>query len=358
MVELRKKSVQDIDLSGKTVLIRVDYNVPIKDGVIQEDLRISGSLSTIRYVLDQGARKVVLISHLGRPDGAYEPELSLAPCAQRLSELLPDKVVRFSDMIYGPDAKAAVDALPDGGVLLLENLRFVPDEEQNSMEFAQQIVDATGAEIFVQDGFAVIHRAHASTEAITHIIPSVAGFLVEKEVTSLETAMHDPKRPLLVIVGGAKVADKQPLIDKFITIADKIAVGGKIAADGYQNVSPNVYVAEDFVANENGEKLDIGPKSTEKIVQMIKESKTIVWNGTLGMVEDERYAKSSFAVAQAMGESRDMTIVGGGDTTNYVEKVLKTNGGLTFNLISTGGGASLELLSGKALPGLEALQDK
>ena len=358
MAEFRKKSIQDIDIAGKVVLIRVDYNVPIKDGVIQEDMRISASLSTIRYALDMGARKVILISHLGRPDGAYVPEMSLAPCAQRLGELLPDKVVRFSDMIYGPDAKAAVDALPDGGVLLLENLRFVPGEEENSAEFAQEIVKATGAEVFVQDGFAVIHRAHASTDAIARIIPAVAGFLVEKEVTSLETAMKDPKRPLLVIVGGAKVADKQPLIDKFLTIADKIVVGGKIAADGYKNSSPNVYVAEDFAVDSDHVKLDIGPVSTKKIVEMIHDAHTIVWNGTLGMVEDDRFAKGSLAVAQAMGESNDMTIIGGGDTTGFVEKVLKTNGELTFNLISTGGGASLELLSGKTLPGLEVLQDK
>ena len=359
MVDFRKKTVQDVDVTGKTVLVRVDYNVPMKDGVIQEDMRISGSLSTIRYLLDQGgARKVILISHMGRPDGAYVPELSLAPCAQRLGELLPDKVVRFSDMIYGNDAKAAVDALPDGGVLLLENLRFVPDEEADSSEFAQEIVNATGAELFVQDGFAVIHRAHASTDAIAKILPSVAGFLVEKEVVGLETAMSDPERPLLVIVGGAKVDDKQPLIDKFLAIADKIAVGGKIAADGYVNSSPNVYVAEDFAKNEKGEKLDIGPISTRKIVDMVKEAKTVVWNGTLGMVEDERFAQSSTAVAEAMGENDNVSIIGGGDTTGFVENLLKANGHLMFDLISTGGGASLELLSGKKLPGLEVLQDK
>lgn len=358
MAEFRKKTVQDVDVAGKIVLIRVDYNVPIKDGVIQEDMRISSSLSTIRYVLDKGARKVVLISHLGRPDGAYVPDMSLAPCAQRLGELLPDKVVRFSDMIYGQDAKDAVEALPDGGVILLENLRFVPDEEANSAEFAQEIVNATGAELFVQDGFAVIHRAHASTDAIARILPAVAGFLVEDEVSRLEGAMKDPARPLLVIVGGAKVSDKQPLIDKFLTIADKIAVGGKIAADGYVNSSPNVYVAEDFAEDGNGAKLDIGPVSIKKIVDMIHEARTIVWNGTLGMVEDERFERGSLAIARAMGESSDMTIVGGGDTTGYVEKVLKQNGELTFDHISTGGGASLELLSGKTLPGLEILQDR
>lgn len=357
-MEFRKKTVQDVDITGKVVLIRVDYNVPIKNGVIQEDMRISGSLSTIRYVLDQGAKKVILISHLGRPEGTYVPEMSLAPCAQRLGELLPDKDVRFSDMIYGPDAKAAVDALPDGGVLLLENLRFVPDEEKNSEEFAKEIVAATGAEIFVQDGFAVIHRAHASTDQIARLLPAVAGFLVEREVSCLESAIQNPEHPLLVIVGGAKVADKQPLIDKFLAIADKIAVGGKIAADGYRNSSPNVYVAEDFATDEKGVKLDIGPISTEKIVDMIKEAHTIIWNGTMGMVEDERFAKGSLAIAKAMGESHEKTIIGGGDTAGFVDEVLKANGELSFDFISTGGGASLELLSGKTLPGLEVLQDK
>ncbi|MCQ2570706.1 MAG: phosphoglycerate kinase [Candidatus Saccharibacteria bacterium] len=359
MSNFRKKTIQDVEIAGKTVLVRVDYNVPIKDGVIQEDMRICGSLSTIRYLLDQGARKVILMSHLGRPDGAYVPEMSLAPCAQRLGELLPDKVVRFSDMIYGQDAKDAVAALPEGGILLLENLRYVPDEEENSAEFAQEIVDATGAELFVQDGFAVIHRAHASTDAIARILPAVAGFLVENEVSRLEGAMENPERPLLVIVGGAKVADKQPLIDKFLPIADKIAVGGKIAADGYTSDDPKIYVAEDFAEDENGAKLDIGPASTAKIVDLINESKTIVWNGTLGMVENEVFARGSYAIAKAMGEKHDsMTIIGGGDTAGYVESVIKNSGELSYSLISTGGGASLELLSGKKLPGLEVLQDK
>lgn len=357
MAAFRKKSIQDISVTGKTVLIRVDYNVPIKNGEIVEDFRISSSLSTIRYVLDRGAHKVILISHLGRPEGKYVPEMSLAPCAQRLSELLPDKDVRFSDMIYGPDARAAVDALPNGGVLLLENLRFVPDEEADSEQFAREIIAATGAEVFVQDGFAVIHRAHASTDAIARLLPSVAGFLLMQEVSNLEKAMTNPERPLLVIVGGAKVAEKQPLIEQFLPIADQIAVGGKIAADGFVSSSPKVYVAEDYARDANGAKLDIGPKSTEKIVEMIKNAKTIIWNGTLGLVEDSRFVNGSLAVARAMGENRGMTIIGGGDTTGFVEQLLKTNGDLSFNLISTGGGACLELLSGKKLPGLEVLQD-
>ena len=358
MADFRKKDIQDVDLKDKVVLIRVDYNVPMKDGAIVEDMRISASLSTIRYVLDMGAKKVVLISHMGRPEGAYVPELSLGPCAERLAELLPDKIVRFSDMIYGPDAKAAVDALPNGGVILLENLRFVPDEEANSEAFAKEIIAATGAEIFVQDGFAVIHRAHASTDALPRLLPAVAGFLVEREVMQLEVAMNNPKRPLLLIVGGAKVADKEPLIEKFLPIADMIAVGGKIAADGYQNADPKVYVAEDYVTDESGAKLDIGEKSTRKIVEMIDRAGTVIWNGTLGKIEDKTFARSSRIVARLLGKSAAKTIIGGGDTTGFVEGMIHEDGDLSYDLISTGGGASLELLSGKKMPGLEVLQDK
>ena len=355
----KKKTIQDIDLAGKVVLIRVDYNVPMKDGQITNDMRISASLSTIRYALDQGAKKVILISHLGRPGGKYVPEESLAPCAAHLASLMPDKVVRFSKMIYGPDAKAAVDAMPDGSVLLLENLRFVPLEEQNSANFAREIVLATGAQVFVQDGFSVIHREHSSTTAITRLLPSVAGFIVEEEVTKLQKAIENPERPMLVIIGGAKVEDKMPLIDRFVAVADKVVVGGKIAADGYKATSEKVYVVEDFVANEKGEKLDIGPKSIQKIVELIAGSKTIIWNGTLGVIEDERYTNGSRMVAEAMGKNRAaMTIVGGGDTAGFVDSVIEKNNMLAFDLISTGGGACLELLAGKPLPGLEALQDK
>ena len=355
----KKKTIQDIDLAGKVVLIRVDYNVPMKDGKIVNDMRISSSLSTVRYALDQGAKKVILISHMGRPKGQFVPELSLAPCAARLAELMPDKVVRFSKMIYGADAKAAVDALPEGGVLLLENLRFVPLEEENSANFAREIVLATGAQVFVQDGFSILHREQSSTSAIAKLLPSVAGFLVEQEVTKLQKAIENPERPLLVIIGGAKVEDKAPLIDYFTSIADNIVVAGKIAADGYQAKSPKVYVAEDFATDENGNKLDIGENSIAKITELISQAKTIIWNGTLGVIEDDRFIKGSEAIANAMGNNRDaMTIVGGGDTTGFVEHVLEENPDLTFTLVSTGGGASLELLSGKQLPGLEVLRNR
>lgn len=356
-MDFRKKTVRDVEVAGKTVLVRVDYNVPMKDGEVVEDMRIRGSLPTIKYLLERGAKKIILISHLGRPEGEVKPEFSLGPVAGQLSALLPEQQVDFIDATTGPKVFDAVQRMKDGAILMLENLRFSPAEEENSEEFAKSIVAVTGAQLFVQDGFAVIHRAHASTDAIARLIPAVAGFLVEKEVSSLESAMKAPERPLLVIIGGAKVADKQPMIDKFLPLADKIAVGGKIAADGYTATDEKVYVAHDFATDENGAKLDIGEESTRDIVNMINEAKTVVWNGTLGMVEDERFAKSSLAVAEALGHSAATTIVGGGDTAGYVEKVLKNEPGLSFTLVSTGGGASLELLSGKELPGLEVLQD-
>ena len=357
-MDFRKKTVRDVEVAGKTVLVRVDYNVPMKDGEVVEDMRIRGSLPTIKYLLERGAKKIILISHLGRPEGEVKPEFSLGPVAGQLSALLPEQQVDFIDATTGPKVFDSFQRMKDGAILMLENLRFSPAEEENSEEFAKSIVAVTGAQLFVQDGFAVIHRAHASTDAIARLIPAVAGFLVEKEVSSLEGAMKAPERPLLVIIGGAKVADKQPMIDKFLPLADKIAVGGKIAADGYTATDEKVYVAHDFATDENGAKLDIGEESTRDIVNMINEAKTVVWNGTLGMVEDERFAKSSLAVAEALGHSAATTIVGGGDTAGYVEKVLKNEPGLSFTLVSTGGGASLELLSGKELPGLEVLQDR
>ena len=352
----KKKTIQDIDLAGKVVLIRVDYNVPMKNGQIVNDMRISASLSTIRYALDQGAKKVILISHMGRPKGTFVPELSLALCAKRLGELMPDKVVRFSKMIYGPDAKAAVDDLPDGGVLLLENLRFVPDEEADSSEFAQEIVNATGAELFVQDGFAVIHRAHASTDAVAKFLPVYAGLLVEKEVENLGKVIDKPEKPVLLIIGGAKVDDKEPLIAKFDGIADAIVVGGKIAADGYKANSDKIYVAEDFDEDGEGRKLDVGPLATAKLAGMITDAKTIIWNGLLGYAEDSAYATASTIAAEVMGEHKDaLTVVCGGDTTGFVENLMKTHPNLSYSLVSTGGGAALEFLCGKKLPGLEVI---
>lgn len=353
----RKKTVKDIEVAGKVVLVRVDYNVPMKDGAIVEDMRIRASLPTINYLLEQGAKKVVLISHMGRPDGEVKAEFSLSPVAKRLGDLLLGKTVRFCPETVGDEARRAVEELPEGGVLLLENLRFSAEEEKNSAEFAQAIVDATGAELFVQDGFAVIHRAHASTEAIAKILPAVAGFLVENEVTQLEGAIKSPEHPLVVIIGGSKVEDKAPMIEQFLPIADEIIVGGKIAADGYEAKDPKIYVAEDFNTDENGAKLDVGEKTGMHIMTSVLRAKTVVWNGTLGKVEDERFAVMSRSLAMAMHESNAKTIIGGGDTAGFVEGLMREMNDLHYDLVSTGGGASLELLSGKKLPGLEVLQD-
>jgi len=357
-MSFNKKTIRDIDVKGKNILIRVDYNVPLKDGQVESDLRLRATLPTLNYLLDHGAKKLILMSHLGRPDGQYVPELSLKPVADALATLLPDSPVRFINWVYGENVQNAVDTLPDGGILLLENLRYVPEEEENSMFLAKNLAEDSRADFFVEDGFAVVHRAHASTEAITHFLPSVAGFLLEKEVNSLTGAIENPKRPLLAIIGGAKVADKEPLIAKFADIADQVAIGGKIATD-YISDNPKIYVSEDFAHDSNGAALDIGPKSTAKIEKFINDAETVIWNGVLGKSEELRFALSSKIIAEALGRAHNKTtIIGGGDTAGFIEEYEAKNPNLEYTLISTGGGASLELLLGKPLPGIEALENK
>ena len=364
-----KKTVKDIDVNGKVVLVRVDYNVPISDGEIESDIRIRASLPTIEYLVSNGAKKIILSSHLGRPEGEKKPELSLKPVAEKLSEILDNSIikthagvtpaVRFVPEAFGDAVSSVVEGLPEGGILVLENLRFWPEEEKNDADFAKKIIESTGAEIFVQDGFAVVHRAHASTDAITKLVPAVAGLLVEKEVSVLSNAISNPEKPVLVIIGGAKVDDKKPLIEKFLPIADSICVGGKIAADGYDAEDAKIYVSEDFSTDEEGAKLDIGTKSTKKILEEIHNAKTVVWNGTVGLTEKHPFDMASRTIARAIGNNKKITsIVCGGDTTGYVEGLMMEEPELKFSLISTGGGASLELLSGLPLPGVEALADK
>ena len=346
------KTIRDLDIKNKTILIRVDYNVPLKDGKITDDLRIRASLPTINYLLEHGAKQLILISHLGRPEGKDNPDFSLAPVAKTLQKLLPDTEIAFSPLPK-PDESIKTDAK----IVLLENLRFDPGEEENSESFIKNIVEAVSADFYVQDGFAVIHRAHASTDAIAKFLPIYAGFLVEKEVENLNRAIKNPKKPLLIIIGGAKVEDKQPLIDQFIKKADQIIVGGKIAADGYKSNNPKIYVAEDFDENQKGEKLDVGPVSMTKIAGFITDAKTIIWNGLLGYAEDPAYATASTITAELIGEHQDAeTIICGGDTTGFVENLVKTHPNLNYSLISTGGGASLEYLLGHHLPGLDAIQ--
>lgn len=345
------KTIRDIDVENKTVLVRVDYNVPIENGEVTSDLRISASLPTLKYLLDHGAKKVVLISHLGRPEGKVNPEFSLEPVLKCLRALLPGPEIGFYTLEKG-------EKLADQNcrVALLENLRFDPREEANDIGFAQEIVDFAEPDLFVQDGFGVVHRAHASTDAITKLLPSYAGLLLEKEITNLEKVLHNPARPLLMVIGGAKVEDKAPLIEKFVGLADQIAVGGKIAADGYKNDSDKIYVANDFDEDGSGAKLDVGPASTVRIAGMIENAKTIVWNGLLGKAEDPAFSTASTIVAEMMGEKTDATtIVCGGDTTAFVEELTLTHPTLKYSLVSTGGGAALEFLLGNKLPGLENL---
>ncbi|MBR3254468.1 phosphoglycerate kinase [Candidatus Saccharibacteria bacterium] len=349
------KTVRDIKFKDQTILVRVDYNVPIKDGKITDDFRIRASLPTLEFLRKGGAKKIILISHLGRPEGR-DKSLSLKPVAEALGKMLPD--VSFVDDVSGPDVEAVVARLKDGGILLLENLRFYSGEEDNSEEFIREIIESTGAEIYVQDGFAVVHRAHASTEVVANHLPVYAGLLLEKEINNLEKVTKNPVRPLLLIIGGAKVDDKKPLIDKFVKFADQIVVGGKIAADGYK-ASEKIYVAEDFDEDGSGAKLDVGPISIAKVAGFITDAKTIIWNGLMGKAEDPAYATASTIVAEMMGEREDAeTLVCGGDTTGFVENLMAEHKNLQYSLISTGGGAALEFLLGKELPGLAVIETK
>ena len=354
-----KQSIKDIKVKGQTVLVRTDYNVPLRDGQVADDLRIRASLLTLQHLLKQGAAHIIIISHLGRPEGK-DKSLSLKPVAEHLQTLLPDTTVAFADDVSGPDVEFALDDLPKGGILVLENLRFFSGEESNSEEFAREIIDSTHADLFVQDGFAVLHRTHASTVAMADILPTYAGLLVEQEITTLSQTMSDPAHPFAFVLGGAKVADKQPLIDKFTTLADTIIIGGKIAADGYTNDNDKVHVAnEDFDENTEGTKLDLGPLATHQVLEQIKDVKTVLWNGLLGYAEDPAFATSSTALAQYLGTHPEVTsVICGGDTTAFVNHLTTEHPELKFSLISTGGGASLALLADQPLPGLDAILDK
>ena len=349
------KTIRDVDVKDKIVLVRVDYNVPVEKGKVTSDLRIKASLPTINYLLENGAKRVVLISHLGRPEGKLTPETTLSPVAKALKKLLPEqKEIGFYSL---PEKGDKINIPEFVKVAMLENLRTSEGEEANSGDFIKNIVNAVGAEVYVQDGFAVIHRAHASTDAISKFLPVYAGLLLEKEIAGLRAVLENPTEPVLLIIGGAKVEDKQPLIDKFVDIAEHIFVGGKIAADGYKSDNPKVIVADDFDENENGDKLDIGPVSTGKLSELIGEANTIIWNGLLGYAEDPAYATSSTIAAELIGEKEGATtVICGGDTTGFVENLKKDHNNLEYTLVSTGGGAALEFLLGKKLPGLESIK--
>ena len=347
------KTVRDVDVKDKVVLMRVDYNVPMKDGKITDNLRIKASLPTIEYLLEAGTKKIILISHLGRPEGKENLDFSLSLVADELRKLISGEKVGFYSL---PKKGESIKGYSDAKIVLLENLRFDPGEEKNSSEFIKNIIDSTSAEIYVQDGFAVVHRAHASTDAVAKYLPVYMGLLLEKEVKNLEKVVSNPEKPVLLIIGGSKVEDKEPLIEKFTEKADQIVVGGKIAADGYKG-GKNIYVAEDFDEDASGAKLDVGPLSTTKIAGYIADAKTIIWNGLMGKAEDPAYATASTIVAEMIGEKEDAeTVICGGDTTGFVENLIKEHPNLHYSLVSTGGGAALEFLVGKELPGLKVIK--
>jgi phosphoglycerate kinase len=393
---LNKKSVRDVDVAGKKVFVRVDFNVPLEDGAITDDTRIRETLPTIRYLIDKGA-KVILASHLGRPKGEVVEELRLTPVAARLSELL-GKQVNKTDEVVGASVQVKVDALKDGEVLLLENVRFHPGEESNDSGLAKAFAEL--ADLYVNDAFGAAHRAHASTEGIAHHIPAVSGLLMEKELDVLGKALNKPERPFTAIVGGSKVKDKIDVINKMIDIADNIIIGGGLTytflkAQGKEigkslcdnsklelslefiekakKLGKNFYipvdivVADSFSASANvdivdtdhipaeWEGIDIGPKTREIYADVIKNSKLVVWNGPMGVFEIEPFSYGTLAVAQACATTDAYTIIGGGDSAAAAEKFKLAD---QMNHISTGGGASLEFMEGKVLPGVVALNDK
>ena len=402
-----KQTVRDIDVDRQVVLVRVDYNVPLKkDGSIDDDLRIRASLPTIKYLIERQC-KLVLMSHLGRPEGRDQSQ-SLAPVAARLSELLGQSV-KFIDDCIGDKVYQTVKHAPCGSVILLENLRYYPQEEADDMEFAKNIAKSTGANLFVQDGFGAAHRAHASTHAITQFLPSFAGLLLEKEVTMINRSMELPARPFVAIIGGAKISDKIDLIKRFIDKADKILIGGAMANTflkfkrydmgkslvesdqdeilreiydlaaakvGPENVDDFLILPKDLAVStsiddpnqirrevsvdkiaDDEMALDIGTQAIDQFCDIISTAKTIVWNGPMGIAEKEVFSIGSARIALAIAaNNEDVSIVGGGDTADFV---LKWSGGdeSSFTHISTGGGASMELMSGKKLPGVESLLD-
>lgn len=398
MDALNKKTIEDIDVAGKKVLARCDFNVPLKDGEITNDKRIVAALPTIKYLMEHGA-KVILCSHLGRPKGEYKPEFSLAPVAKRLSEYLGVEVKLAQDSeVVGENAKKMAAELKDGEVMLLENVRYRAEETKNEENFSKEL--ASLADIFVNDAFGTAHRAHCSTTGVASFLPAVCGFLIQKEIKFMGGALADPKRPLVAILGGAKVSDKIGVIENLIDKCDTIIIGGGMAytfmkylghnigtslleADWVEKAGEMMKKAEDkgvkFLIpadnkvgkeyDENTESkivssddipdgwmgLDIGPKTQEIFADAIKGAGTVIWNGPMGVSEWENFAAGTISVAKAVADSGAISIIGGGDSVAAVTKLGFAD---KMSHISTGGGASLEFLEGKDLPGICALQDK
>jgi phosphoglycerate kinase len=390
---MNKKTVRDIDLKGKRVLMRVDFNVPMDGDKVTDDKRIKAALPTIKYVLDQGA-SLVLISHLGRPKGGFDPAFSLKPASLVLAGHLGLPVQMAPDCV-GPEVEKMAKALKPGEVLMLENTRFHAGEEKNDMELAKQM--AALGEVYVNDAFGSAHRAHSSTEGVTHFLPSVSGFLMEKELEYLSRATANPEHPYIAILGGAKISDKILVVENLLAKCDKLIIGGGmantfLAAQGLNMqdslvesssidtakailakhtgkvVLPvDAIIADKFEADANSQvvdvgkipagwrMLDVGPKTLDLYKATLKGAKLIVWNGPVGVFEMPKFAEGTFALAKMLAESGATTVIGGGDSASAVKKA-GVAGQMTH--VSTGGGASLEFLEGKELPGVAALLDK
>jgi phosphoglycerate kinase len=388
-----KKTIRDIDIKGKKVLVRVDFNVPLNETGVGDDTRIRAALPTIQYLLDGGAA-VILCSHLGRPKGGPDPKYSLRPVAEHLSSLI-GKPVKFSSDCIGPEAKEAAEELKPGEVLMLENTRFHAEEEKNDAEMARQL--ASLADLYVNDAFGTAHRAHASTEGVTHFLPAAAGFLLEKEIKYLGQVMANPQRPFVAIMGGAKISDKIGVIKNLLTRADAILIGGGMAntfmkaqglavadslveddslgiardlfeeAGGKIHLPVDMVVANQYAADAESKTLkvqdvpdgwrilDIGPETVKAFRAIIATARTVVWNGPMGVFEFPKFAEGTFGVAKAVADSAAVSVIGGGESVAAIQQ-----SGLADKIthISTGGGASLEMLEGLELPGVAALLDK
>jgi phosphoglycerate kinase len=396
VTSMKKKTIRDVDVQGKRVLVRVDFNVPLEDGKIGDDTRIRAALPTIQALTSQGAR-AILMSHLGRPDGKVVEKLRLAPVAERLGELLGSPVTMAPDCV-GPQVEQAVTRLQPGEVLLLENLRFHPEEEENDAAFAKQL--ASLGDVYVNDAFGTAHRAHASTEGVTHYLPAVAGLLMEREIDVMGRALENPARPFVAIVGGKKVSDKIGVLNNLLEKADQLLIGGAMANTFLRAKLLNVgksYVEEEALDTakslmaqaartekalllpvdcvvaasldadaahevvsvdlvpEDRMIVDIGPQTVQRFEEVVSSAKTVVWNGPMGVFEVEPFAQGTRQIAAALTRVQGTTIVGGGDSVAALEQA-----GLADKVthVSTGGGASLEFLEGKKLPGVAALDDK